>query len=198
MAQSPAHKFGQIIGDLIEECLREPLADVAREHGLYLDSRHSRPARSGRSKVAWVDFKGNQHDLDYVLEAGGSENAIGIPKAFIEIAYRRYTKHSRNKAQEIQGAIAPLAETYQNTHPFLGAVLAGVFTSSSINQLKSHGFGVLYFPFESIVAAFRSVEIDAFFDETSSDLELQAKVDACNRLSRTERRKIVRSLRRRG
>ena len=45
---------------------------------------------------------GNVHDLDYVFEQGGTEATIGQPKAFIEIAWRRYTKHSRNKAQEIQ------------------------------------------------------------------------------------------------
>ena len=78
-----------------------------------------------------MDSKGNTHILDYVMEEGGSEAVQGRPRAFIEIAWRRYTKHSKNKAQEIQGAITPLAETYQDSHPFLGAVLAGEFTEPS-------------------------------------------------------------------
>ena len=46
---------------------------------------------------------------DYVLERGGTDTVRGLPAAFIETAWRRYTKHSRNKAQEIQGAVLALA-----------------------------------------------------------------------------------------
>jgi hypothetical protein len=196
LAQSPTHKFGQIIGDLVEESVREPLEAVAKKHGLYLDYKHPRPVRGDKNKVSWKDQKGNVHDLDYVLEAGGSEEVQGRPKGFIETAYRRYTKHSRNKAQEIQGAIGPLSETYKDDHPFLGAVLAGVFTEGSLTQLRSHGFSVLYFPFESIVAAFAKVNVDAAFDEDSPDAEVQAKVDACQELTRGDWDKVIRTLRR--
>ena len=127
MAQSPSHKFGQIIGDVLEQMLMRSFSEFADAHDLYLDYKHARKARGNRKKVSWVDHKGNKHDLDYVFEAGGSEAVIGTPKAFIESAWRRYTKHSRNKAQEIQGAVAVLAETYQDHSPFLGVVLAGVF-----------------------------------------------------------------------
>lgn len=197
MAQAPGHRFGQIIGDMLELAVRPPLVEVAKRHGLYLDWKHERPARSGRKLVKWQDSKGNNHDLDYVLEAGGSETKQGRPKAFIEIAYRRYTKHSRNKAQEIQGAITPLAETYSDDHPFLGVVLAGVFTDGSLAQLRSHSFGVLYFPFDSIVEAFKVVGIDAFFDEDTPDDEIQAKVDAYDSLSAGDREKIGAQLRKR-
>lgn len=178
VAASPSHKFGQIIGDLLEAATREPLHGVAAEFGLYFDDKHSRPARGGKIKVAWTDLKGNVHDLDYVFEEGGSETTIGRPRAFIEIAWRRYTKHSRNKAQEIQGAIGPLAETYAYSHPFLGVVLAGEFTSGSLTQLKSLGFRVLYYTYDDVVEAFAKVGIDASFDEGTSDAVIQRKVDA--------------------
>lgn len=195
MARSPTHKFGQIIGELIEEALQEPLVQVAEKHGLYLDYKHSRPARDGKRKVTWTDRKGNRHDLDYVLEYQGSEEVIGRPKAFIEIAWRRYTKHSRNKAQEIQGAILPLAETYRDDRPFLGVVLAGVFTQGSITQLRSNGFGVLYFPYTSILDAFRKMGIDADFDEYSSDSQVQKKVQAYEKLGGRKKNKIASYLR---
>lgn len=182
MANSPTHRFGQIIGDVLEAALKDPLAHVAQKHGLYLDCKCPRAARGGQSKVGWKDHKGNRHDLDYVLEAGGTDASVGRPRAFIEIAYRRYTKHSRNKAQEIQGAIAPLFETYKHDHPFIGVVLAGVFTEGSLAQLRSHGFGVLYMPFKSIVEAFKVVGIDADFNEDSTDAEVQRKVDAWDKL----------------
>lgn len=195
MAESPSHRFGQIIGEVLESAIRPIVEAVAKEHGLYLDAKRPRKARGGKSKVAWVDGKGNTHDLDYVMEAGGTEDAIGTPKAFVEIAWRRYTKHSRNKAQEIQGAITPLAERYGDSHPFLGIVLAGVFTDGSLNQLRSLGFNVVYFPYESVVAAFASVGIDAAFDEDTPDAHLKRKVAQYEKMKAPQREQIAAFLR---
>jgi hypothetical protein len=195
VARSPSHKFGQIIGELLERTLYAPLKTIADKHGLYLDYRHPREARGNKSKVAWRDHGGNSHDLDYVLEAGGSETVLGKPKAFIETAWRRYTKHSRNKAQEIHGAIIPLGETYREQRPFLGVVLAGVFTEGSLRQLRSHGFGILFFPYEDIVCAFATAGVDAAFDEDTPDAALQKKVDAYQSLTRDAKESIVKTLR---
>ena len=136
MAESPAHRFGQVIGELLESVVLPQLEAFCRKEGLYLDhQKRDRPARAGK-KVAWTDQYGNTHDLDFVIERGGTDREIGRPVAFIESAWRRYTKHSRNKAQEIQGAILPLAEKYRWNNTFLGTVLAGVFTDGSLEQLS--------------------------------------------------------------
>jgi hypothetical protein len=193
MAESPAHKFGQIIGDVLEAAIGPLLKDFATKHNLYLDKKGPRPARSG-SKVSWTDLYGNTHDLDFVLERNGTDSKIGIPVAFIETAWRRYTKHSRNKAQEIQGAIMPLAETHKNTAPFKGAVLAGVFTEGAITQLKSLGFTVLYFPYENIVKAFGTVGIDASFDEDTLDSEFKKKVKSWTSLPDDKKRRVIKQL----
>ena len=195
MARSPAHRLGQIIGDLVESAVREPLSAIAEGFNLYLDYKHARPARGGKREVAWKDNKGNTHILDYVMEEGGSETVQGRPKAFIEIAWRRYTKHSKNKAQEIQGAITPLAETYRSTHPFLGAILAGEFTEPSLQQFQSHGFNLIYCPYESTIQAFASQGLDVSFEEDSSDVELQRKVDAFERLNPGQRVRIAEQIR---
>ena len=169
MAESPAHRFGQMIGELLEAVVRPQLEDFCRVQGLYLDhQKRVRPARAGK-KVAWADQYGNIHDLDFVIEREGTDQQIGRPVAFIESAWRRYTKHSRNKAQEIQGAILPLAEKYRWNNPFLGTVLAGVFTDGSLEQLRSLGFQVLYFPYASIVKAFQLEGIGIAFDESTPD-----------------------------
>lgn len=191
MAQSPAHRLGQIIGDELEVAIRGPLSAIAEEFGLYLDYKHSRPARGGKRKVTWRDLHGNTHDLDYVFEEGGSEDVLGRPRAFIEIAWRRYTKHSRNKAQEIQGAITPLAETYQSYQPFLGVVLAGVFTEGSLAQFRSHKFNLAYCPYDTITQAFASEGIDISSDEGTSEAELQRKVNAFDPLTPNQRERIA-------
>lgn len=181
MAESLSHKFGQIIGDLLELALEPNLQKFARKHKLYLDKKGERKARSGK-KVSWIDSKGNKHDLDFVLERGGTENKIGVPIAFIESAWRRYTKHSRNKAQEIQSAVLPLATKYKSSSPFVGVVLAGVFTEGALNQLKSLGFGVLYFPYETVVKAFAKFGINAAFDEKTAEADFRKKIDNWNKL----------------
>jgi hypothetical protein len=175
MAESLSHKFGQIIGDLLELAIEPHLEKFARKHKLFLDKKGQRKARTGK-KLSWTDGKDNKHDLDFVLERGGTVNKTGIPVAFIEVAWRRYTKHSRNKAQEIQGAIIPLTEKYKNSSPFVGVVLAGEFTEGSLNQLKSHGFGVLYFPYATVVKAFGKFGIDAASDESTSEKDFKKKI----------------------
>lgn len=185
MAESPAHKFGQIIGDLLELALEPHLQKFARKHKLYLDKKGERKARSGK-KVSWTDANGNKHDLDFVLERGGTENKIGVPVAFIESAWRRYTRHSRNKAQEIQSAVLPLAIKYKNSSPFVGVVLAGVFTEGALTQLKSLGFGVLYFPYESVVKAFTRFGINAVFDEKTAETDFRKKIESWNKLPNKE------------
>lgn len=193
MATSPSHKFGQIIGDALEVAVLPLLTDFAGEHGLYLDRKGRRPCRKGR-KCSWIDLNGNTHDLDFVLERGGSDYKMGTPVAFIETAWRRYTKHSRNKAQEIQGAIEPLAETYKHVGPFKGAVLAGVFTDGALDQLRSLGFTVLFFPYQTVISAFERVGIDAFFDEDTPDQECQEKVDRWSDLSKSDKDNVPKAL----
>jgi hypothetical protein len=161
MAESLAHRWGQIIGDCFEEFVRNILTEVARQHDLYLDFKRPRKARGGQGKVTWQDGYGNKHDLDYVLERGGTEEDRGLPVAFIESAWRRYTKHSKNKVQEIEAAVMPVALTFSRHQPFLGAVLAGEFTRNALHQLESKGFTVLHVPCESILTAFRELGIDA-------------------------------------
>lgn len=190
MAQSPAHKFGQVIGDVLEAAIVPLLAAFARTYGLYLDRKGPRPCRRGR-KCTWVDLNGNAHDLDFVLERGGTPQALGTPVAFIETAWRRYTKHSRNKVQEIQGAIEPLAETHHGVRPFKGAILAGVFTGAAIAQLQSLGFSVVYIPYDSVVTVFRRFGIDAAFDENTPDREVETKIAAYKQLRPAQRKKLA-------
>jgi len=181
MAESLSHKFGQIIGELLELAIEPHLQKFAKKNKLFLDKKGTRIARSGK-KVTWTDSKQNKHDLDFVLERGGTENKIGIPVAFIESAWRRYTKHSRNKAQEIQSAIIPLSIKYNGSSPFIGVLLAGEFTTGSLNQLKSLGFCVLYFPYETVIKAFHKFGINASSDEGTPENEFRNKINSWTKL----------------
>lgn len=106
MATSPSHQVGEWIGDFFENSIINYLKPIIMKKGFYLDYRHPRAARNYRKEVIGIDKEGNKHKLDIVIEKNGSENTFGIPKAYIEMAWRRYVKHSKNKVQEIAGQFA--------------------------------------------------------------------------------------------
>lgn len=104
MAASPSHRFGQVVGQLLEEILLPELLKFCSERKLYLDRHGERVGVRKGKKVSWEDPYGNLHDLDFVIEKQGSASKQGRPVAFIEAAWRRYTKHSRAKAQDPRGS----------------------------------------------------------------------------------------------
>lgn len=190
MATSPAHRFGQIIGDLLEIATVEKVRPIVEKHGMYLDYIHPRPARRNNKKIHMEDTLGNYHDLDLVVEEGGSEITLGKPRAFIEVAWRRYTKHSKNKAQEISSAVLACVKRFADDAPFTGTVLAGEFTQNSLDQLASQGFVVVHFPLEAIVDAFAVAGINAYWEESTPDEAIEEQVVKYNTLSQNQINKI--------
>lgn len=168
MANSYAHQLGEFIGSFFENSMKKPIRTLSKNNGLFFDSYGYREAR-GKDKITWEDIHGSHHDLDYVIEDGGTKKNIGKPVAFIELAWRRYTKHSKNKVQEIQGAIDPIYEKYKDYDPFKGAILCGEFTQNSIEQLRDDGFHVLYIPYNSLVSAFKKYNIDILYGEDTKE-----------------------------
>ncbi len=191
MATSQSHKLGEFIGNFFEDLMKQPIRNFAQKNSLYFDSIGERKARDSK-KLTWIDIHGNKHDLDFVIEKGGSEETIGEPIAFIEIAWRRYTKHSKNKAQEISGAINPVCEKYNMTKPFKGAILCGEFTETALNQLRSEEFHVLYIPFEKMVQAFSKYGFDINYDEKTKEEDIEKKIQCVTKSSKKEQMKKVR------
>jgi hypothetical protein len=191
MAKSPSHSFGQNLGTFLEDIvlnliLKPRLEQFTDKNKYFLDSHGTRKARKGK-KLSWSDRYGNNHDLDFVIEAGGTPEKTGTPIAFIEAAWRRYTKHSKNKAQEIQGAILPIIELHNLFAPFHGAVLAGEFSKPAIDQLKNNKFSVLHFSYKNVVDAFKSINFDIKFDEKTSHTEFENATARILSLSKTDK-----------
>jgi len=181
---SPGHKLGQMIGNFFEELFADDLIDLSERHGFYCDHRGLRPQVRGSSrKVTWVDRYGNEHDLDYVIEKGGSSQRQGLPVAFIELAWRRYTKHSRNKTGELEGSLLPLRESYHSCG-FLGAILAGEYTEGGKRQLTSHDISVLHIPFDVLAGCFKEQDVDLDYPENASDEHKRSIIRQWSSLSR--------------
>lgn len=81
----------------------------------------------------------------------------------------------------------PIAEKHHWDKPFLGAILAGVFTRDSLAQMRSCGFETILMPYDSIVEAFASVGIDARFDEETPDEEFARAVEQIEALKPAQR-----------
>lgn len=183
MAKSPSHALGQIIGFAMEKAVYDILKDISCDYSLYLDKQGPRNTRKGLKKVTWTDNENNNHDLDFVLEKYGDNDKKGFPIAFIECAWRRYTKHSVNKAGEICNALVPLRETYKDYSPFLGVIVAGEWTRGGLNNMTQKGINVVHITTNIIVEAFKSVNIDVFFDEETDNEKMNMEVQKFNKLS---------------
>lgn len=192
MATSQSHKLGEFIGAFFEDLMRDPICEFANKNSLYFDSFSPRKTRKGK-KLTWTDIHGSKHDLDFVIEKNGTDETIGEPIAFIELAWRRYTRHSKNKVQEIAGAVNPICEKFMFTKPFKGAILSGQFTESSLTQLKNDNFHVLYIPFEKMVQAFSKFGLDIDFDEDTKEVDLKRKYSAVSKSSNKKTLEKVRN-----
>jgi hypothetical protein len=176
-----------MLGDWLESVFSKKLVLFAEEHDVYCDRKGLRPlVRGNKKKVTWLDNGGNEHDLDFVIEKNGSDSTKGEPAAFVELCWRRYTKHSRNKAGEIEGSLVHLGDTYNKTCTFLGAILVGEFTEGAIKQMRSRKIEVLHIPYESIVEAFRTKDIDLDYSEDAPDTQKLGLINAIKMLSDEE------------
>lgn len=181
MAISFAHQFGEFLGKFFEQAMKKPVQRTAKQYGLYFDSYGYRKTRN-KEKLTWEDIHGSHHDLDYVIEDGGTEDTVGTPVAFIELAWRRYTKHSKNKVQEIEAAIDPIYEKYRIEDPFKGVILCGDFTQNSLTQLHDDRFHVLHISYSSLVEAFKKYGVDIYYDENTTEEWLASKMEELNNL----------------
>ncbi|MEA9998803.1 hypothetical protein QN367_06810 [Cryobacterium sp. RTS3] len=195
MAESPSHALGQIAGYTMEQAFFDMLLPVANEFSLYVDRQGPRLARGVRRKVSWVDDHQNKHDLDFVLERGGTAQHVGAPAAFIESAWRRYTKHSVNKAGEITNALVPLRRTYRYERPFLGALVAGEWTRVGILNMESQGISVLHLPVATLADAFAVEGVDLNFDEHTLATYMSEQVARWNEIGPEGHKNVIVALR---
>ena len=138
--------------------------------------------RGSLKKVRWRDNQGNKHDLDFVLERGGSAEKQGSPVAFLEAAWRRYTKQTRNKVNEIEGALLPLRESHR-TCRFCGVIAAGKWSQPGLEQFRSHGIQVLHISYEDLIAAFQIKGVNLDYAEKASPPVKRALVKTLEGLS---------------
>jgi hypothetical protein len=169
---SAGHKLGQLIGDWFEECFVLPLlTSVAEKLNLYLDCRFQKRSARGE-KILWADEDGNSVDYDFVMELEGSDDAIGVPVAFFECFWRRGSRHSKDKARDDSGKLAPMSQVHP-TARFLGIIAAGDFTQPARQLVLSRGIDLFYVPKEKVIAAFSAAKMQMDYPDRASEDEKQ-------------------------
>lgn len=91
---------------------------------------------------------GVEHEIDFVI--GTKER----PLILIDSKYIKYTKHAREKANEILMKLTSVSETHPSVNMLI-AVLAGSFTPDAIKTLRGRGIYVFHIPFGRVAMNLR-------------------------------------------
>jgi hypothetical protein len=165
---SAGHKLGQLVGDWFAEYIVYPLlSGVAERLRLYLDSAYrTRTARG--DKLLWQDAEGNSVDYDFVMELGGTDEAMGIPIAFFECFWRRGSRHSKDKARDDSGKLLPMRHVYP-TARFLGIIAAGDLTGPARQLVTSRQIDLFYAPKDKVLQAFANLGLQADYPDKAAE-----------------------------
>lgn len=127
MASSPSHKFGQIIGDLLEEIMGPQLQDFCDQRGLYLDKKGERGAARAGKKVSWQDkLATTTTSISSLSKAGPRTNGAG-PWHLLRwhgdaiqntqgIKRKRFKARSSPSPKDTHGTSHFLARSWQGLH----------------------------------------------------------------------------------
>lgn len=176
LVASAAHQLGQIVGNWYEEHVAGPvLAQIAENLDLYCDSRFINRSCRGE-RVIWADSAGNEVDYDFVFELDGSEDVRGQPVAIFETFWRRYKKHSKDKARDDCGKLRVMRDTYVTVR-HLGIFAAGDFTKPAQEFVSSQDIDLFYTPKQCIVSAWAEHDLEIEYVDVASEPQKQAVVD---------------------
>jgi hypothetical protein len=185
---SAGHKLGQLVGDWFEEYFVFPLLkDVAGRLHLYLDCRfQSRSVRG--EKILWADEDGNLVDYDFVMELEGSDGEMGSPVAFFECFWRRGSRHSKDKARDDSGKLAPMSQVHP-TARFLGIIASGDFTLPARQLVLSRGIDLFYVPKDKVIAAFSAKGMQMDYPDDAPENEKQRLAEKFDKQLTGERKR---------
>lgn len=184
---SSGHKLGQVVGDWFEETIAESLLQsVASNLGLFLDHRF-RVRKSRGGKIIWSDLDKNGVDYDFVLELDGTDDKQGVPLAFFETFWRRGIRHSKDKARDDSGKLAPMRDTYP-TARVLGIISAGDFSQPAQELVRSRGIDLFYIPKDNICKAWADCGIPIDYLDNASEQEKSQIADIADSLLTREKK----------
>jgi hypothetical protein len=158
-----ASKIGEAVGLAIESRVQEIVREVVEPRGLYVDTGGTRPGKRKGVKLRLENGKGNQYQIDTVVE-----DAEHHPLILIECEYLRYKKHNKDKASWTCVAHYRLRTTYPSVNKSI-AILLGNWSKPSIALMQSLGVDVVEIPFRSIVESLQRRDVAFQWDEKDTE-----------------------------
>ncbi len=172
---NPAAALGQEVGKLIEDALVESLRLAMEVYGHTIGPERM---KNGTDNV---------FQIDAVVRADK-----GNPVILLDPKYIRYKKHNRDKGSWLCVAHYNLRKTYPSIRKSI-AVLAGNWSGSSVDLIKSFGVETLSIPFPRISKVVADYGIEFDWDERDRETPRKS-YEAFLRLNEDQRKDIAERL----
>lgn len=158
--QNPGSALGEAIGAEMEKALNVFLQNLVEEQGYYFVSKSPVKNKQGiQKKLLMYDKFGTAYNVDAIIA-----NESMQPIILIESKYIRYKKHNRDKGSWVCTAHSALRRRYGSIRSSI-AVLAGIWSSSSVAMMKSYDINIFLIPFKRICDLLAGYSIEFDWDE---------------------------------
>lgn len=162
---NPGSALGEAVGAVIEEHIHAILKPYAEsQHCVYINMGPKNPKTGRPTKLLLKDSDGNKFDVDAVIATRDLK-----PLILIESKYLRYKKHNRDKASWVCTAHYSLRRKFPSIRKSI-AVLAGSWSKTSKQLLRSWQVDLFEIAFEDIVEMLKKHGIDYHWQEKDRDL----------------------------
>lgn len=137
---NPGAALGQAVGEQMEEALARFLGGIAQERGCSYIAKNPRGGQ-----LTLQDRAGTKYRIDAIV--ADSQNR---PLVVLESKYIRYIKHNRDKGSWICATHRAIRRHYPTIRKSV-AVLAGGWSETSLEMIRSQDIDIFLIPFSRIV-----------------------------------------------
>jgi hypothetical protein len=166
---NPGSTLGEAIGALIEREVNRLLRAIAEDNGcIYMTAGRPNPRTGRPTKLLLRDNAGNEYNIDSVIA-----NRRVQPLVLVESKYQPDTQHDYDESNRICSAHGNLRRAYPTIRKS-AAVIAGSWSASSKDRMRSFGITLFEVGLPEIHAALGRYGVDISWDETERDRAVAA------------------------
>lgn len=165
IGEAIGHYMEVVVQDYIDKFLEYYPCHFLKETG------YNALTQKTSKKLLLYDNYGNDYNIDGVIT-----NESMQPLVLLECKYIRYKKHNRDKGSWICNAHSAIRKRYPSIRASI-AVLAGNWSKTSLDMIKSFGVNVFLIDFSLISKLLKEKGIDFNWDEKEPVKALQSWKD---------------------
>ncbi len=178
--------LGEAIGNAMEIALQQLISGFLDNYKCYFINKIGKNPLTNKytKKLILYDEYGTQYSIDGVIT-----NESMQPLILLESKYIKYKKHNRDKGSWICNAHTAIRKRYPSIRSSI-AVLAGNWSKTSLEMIKSSGTNVFLIPFSFISTLLSEKGINFEWEEKDRESALEAW-NKYNSLSNTDKMEIA-------